>query len=166
MSEGSYKQILIEDLARLTHIEPHRLNQLITDQSKALSPEPIMALTRTPMRIAVALLLQHPEIYMHIMSQMNLELFDTQEHEILLQLLNQLASNPKANTATLIEAWRNHPYFDFINKLAAWDHQVPEPELIKEFIDIMFFLQKQNRELTIRQLINKSRQHGLNEVEK
>ncbi|WP_115703814.1 DNA primase [Legionella sainthelensi] len=166
MSEGSYKQILIEDLARLTHIEPHRLNQLITDQSKALSPEPIIALTRTPMRIAVALLLQHPEIYMHIMSQMNLELFDTQEHEILLQLLNQLASNPKANTATLIEAWRNHPYFDFINKLAAWDHQVPEPELIKEFIDIMFFLQKQNRELTIRQLINKSRQHGLNEVEK
>lgn len=166
MSEGSYKQILIEDLARLTHIEPHRLNQLITDQSKALSPEPIMALTRTPMRIAVALLLQHPEIYMHIMSQMNLELFDTQEHEILLQLLNQLASNPKANTATLIEAWRNHPYFDFINKLAAWDHQVPEPELIKEFIDIMFFLQKQNRELTIRQLINKSRQHGLNELEK
>ncbi|WP_115710927.1 DNA primase [Legionella sainthelensi] len=166
MSEGSYKQILIEDLARLTHIEPHRLNQLITDQSKDLSPEPIMALTRTPMRIAVALLLQHPEIYRHIMSQMNLELFDTQEHEILLQLLNQLASNPKANTATLIEAWRNHPYFDFINKLAAWDHQVPEPELIKEFIDIMFFLQKQNRELTIRQLINKSRQHGLNEVEK
>ncbi|KTD55113.1 DNA primase [Legionella sainthelensi] len=166
MSEGSYKQILIEDLARLTHIEPHRLNQLITDQSKDLAPEPIMALTRTPMRIAVALLLQHPEIYMHIMSQMNLELFDTQEHEILLQLLNQLASNPKANTATLIEAWRNHPYFDFINKLAAWDHQVPEPELIKEFIDIMFFLQKQNRELTIRQLINKSRLHGLNEAEK
>lgn len=166
MSEGSYKQILIEDLARLTHIEPHRLNQLITDQSKNLSPEPIMTLTRTPMRIAVALLLQHPEIYMHSMSQMNLELFDAQEHEILLQLLNQLALNPKANTATLIEAWRNHPYFDFINKLAAWDHQVPEPELVKEFIDIIFFLQKQNRELTIRRLINKSRQHGLNEAEK
>ncbi|ARB93330.1 DNA primase [Legionella longbeachae] len=166
MSEGSYKQLLIGDLARLTHIEPHRLNQLITDQTKNPSPEPMMTLTRTPMRIAVALLLQHPEIYTQSMLQMKPELFDAQEHEILLKLLNQLASNPKANTATLIEAWRNHPYFDFINKLAAWEHQVPEPELVKEFIDIMFFLQKQNRELTIRQLINKSRQHGLNEAEK
>ncbi|KTD53438.1 DNA primase [Legionella santicrucis] len=168
MSEGSYKQILIEDLARLTHIEPHRLNQLITDHSKNPSQEPMMTMTiaRTPMRIAIALLLQHPEIYTQSMSQMNLELFDAQEHGILLQVLNQLASNPKANTATLIEAWRNHPYFDFINKLAAWDHQVPELELVKEFIDIMFFLQKQNRELLIRQLINKSRQHGLNEAEK
>lgn len=166
MSEGSYKQLLIGDLARLTHIEPHRLNQLITDQTKNPSPEPMMTLTRTPMRIAVALLLQHPEIYTQSMLQMKPELFDAQEHEILLKLLNQLASNPKANTATLIEAWRNHPYFDFINKLAAWEHQVPEPELVKEFIDIMFFLQKQNRELTIRQFINKSRQHGLNEAEK
>ncbi|KTC89293.1 DNA primase [Legionella cincinnatiensis] len=166
MSEGSYKQILIEDLARLTHIEPHRLNQLITDQSKNTPQEPMMTITRTPMRVAVALLLQHPEIYAQSMSQMNLELLDAQEHEILLQLLSQLALNPKANTATLIEAWRNHSYFDFINKLAAWDHQVPELELVKEFIDIMFFLQKQNRELSIRQLINKSRQHGLNEAEK
>lgn len=166
MSEGSYKQILIEDLARLTHIEPHRLNQLITDQFKNTPQEPMMTITRTPMRVAVALLLQHPEIYAQSMSQMNLELLDAQEHEILLQLLSQLALNPKANTATLIEAWRNHSYFDFINKLAAWDHQVPELELVKEFIDIMFFLQKQNRELSIRQLINKSRQHGLNEAEK
>ncbi|KTD05867.1 DNA primase [Legionella gratiana] len=166
MSEGSYKQILIEDLARLTHIEPHRLNQLIANQSKNPSQDPIMTITRTPMRIAVALLLQHPEIYAQSMSQMNLDLFDAEEHEILLQLLSQLTINPKANTATLIEAWRNHPYFDFINKLAAWDHQVPEPELVKEFIDIILFLQKQNQELTIRQLINKSRQHGLSEAEK
>lgn len=166
MNEGSYKQILIEDLARLTHIEPHRLNQLIAEQSKSIPQEQTMTITRTPMRIAVALLLQHPEIYMQSMPHMNLELFDAQEHEILLRLLNQLALNPKSNTATLIEAWRNHSYFDFINKLAAWDHQVPEPELVKEFIDIILFLQKQNRELIIRQLIDKSRQQGLSEAEK
>ncbi|MBN9226121.1 MULTISPECIES: DNA primase [Legionella] len=166
MDEGSYKQLLIEDLARLTHIETHRLNQLITEEVKAPQQEQTMSIARTPMRIAVALLLQHPEIYTQIKQQINLELLDAQEHEILLSVLQQLATNPQATTATLIELWRNHAYFDSMNKLAAWDHLVPEQELVKEFIDIIFFLQKQNRELTIRQLINKSRQQGLDEAEK
>ncbi|MCW8399711.1 DNA primase [Legionella sp. PATHC038] len=166
MDEGSYKQLLIEDLARLTHIETHRLTQLVTEESKTPPQEQAMTIARTPMRIAVALLLQHPEIYTQIKQQINLELFDAKEHEILLSVLEQLEANPQATTATLIESWRNHPYFESMNKLAAWDHLVPEQELVKEFIDIILFLQKQNRELTIRQLINKSRQQGLNEEEK
>ena len=166
MDEGSYKQLLIEDLARLTHIETHRLTQLVTEESKTPQQEQAMTIARTPMRIAVALLLQHPEIYSQIKQQINLELLDAKEHEILLSVLGQLEANPQATTATLIESWRNHPYFESLNKLAAWDHLVPEQELVKEFIDIILFLQKQNRELTIRQLINKSRQHGLNEEEK
>lgn len=166
MNEGSYKQLLIEDLARLTHIETHRLSQLVTEESKTSQHEQIMTIARTPMRIAVALLLQHPEIYAPIKQHIHSELLDIKEHEILLKLLQQLATNPQATTATLIESWRDHPYFDSINKLAAWEHLVPEQELVKEFIDIMVFLQKQNRELTIRQLINKSRQQGLDEAEK
>lgn len=166
MNEGSYKQLLIEDLARLTHIETHRLSQLVTDDSKTPQHEQTMSIARTPMRVAIALLLQHPEIYAQIKQQINLELLDTKEHEILLELLQKLATNPQATTATLIESWRDHPYFDSMNKLAAWDHLVPEQELVKEFIDIMVFLQKQNRELTIRLLINKSREQGLSEAEK
>lgn len=166
INEGSYKQLLLEDLARLTHIETHRINQLITEESKPPSEEQMRTIVRTPMRIAVALLLQHPEIYKQNIQQIELNLLDANEHEILLQLLHQLKENPNANTATLIESWRNHPFFDFINKLAAWDHQVPEQELVKEFIDIVLFLQKQNRELNIRQLINKSRQEGLSKTEK
>ncbi|MCW8469887.1 DNA primase [Fluoribacter gormanii] len=166
MDEGSYKQLLIEDLARLTHIETHRLSQLITEESKTPQHEQAMTIARTPMRIAIALLLQHPEIYAQIKQQINPELLDTKEHEILLHVLQQLATNPQATTATLIESWRDHPYFDSMNKLAAWEHLVPEQELVKEFIDIILFLQKQNRELTIRQLINKSRQQGLSETER
>lgn len=171
INEGSYKQLLIDDLARMTHIESHRLNQLISDQQVTQAPavtqvKPKTALTRTPMRIAVALLLQNPEIYTKSIEQIDLNTLNTKEHEILLKLLQQLAANPKTNTASLIETWRDHHYFEFINKLAAWDHQVPEQELVKEFIDIIIFLQKQNQELIIRQLIDKSRQQGLTETER
>jgi DNA primase len=166
MIEGSYKQLLIDDLARLTHIESHRLNLLIKDQSEKKLREQNTTIARSPARIAVALLLQNPEIYTHSIQHINLSVLDEQEHHILLKLMQQLALSPQANTATLIELWRNSSYFESINKLAAWDHQVPEQELIKEFIDILLFLQKQNRDLFIRRLIDKSRQVGLSETEK
>jgi DNA primase len=169
MSEGSYKQLLIDDLARMTHIENHRLNQLIHDQksnAKTMELSQKVTLSRTPMRIAVALLLQHPEIYAQSIQKINPNLLDNNECEILLKLLHQLKVTPQANTASLIELWRNHHYFEFINQLAAWNHQVPEQELVKEFIDIIIFLQKQNQELLIRQLIDKSRQTGLTKIER
>jgi DNA primase len=166
MNEGSYKQLIIDDLARLTHIDNHRLNQLMHEQPQTAPEEQNTTITRTPMRIAVALLLQHPEIYAKTSAQIDLKMLDNKEHEILMKLLQQLSVNPQANTATLIEAWREHSYFAFINRLAAWEHQVPEQELVKEFIDIILFLQKQNQELIIHQLIEKSRQHGLSESER
>lgn len=165
MVEGSYKQLLIDDLARLTHIENHRLNNLIMDQAES-TPEKQTTISRSPVRIAIALLLQNPEIYTVAAQQINPDLLNDQEHHILLKLLQQLALNPNTNTASLIETWRNSSYFESIIKLAAWDHQVPEQELIKEFIDILLFLQKQNREILIRQYLEKSRQHGLTEAER
>ncbi len=166
MEESSFKQLLIDDLARLTHIDNHRLNKLIADKTETNTIEMATTISRTPLRIAIALLLQSPEIYALSAQQIDPTLLHKEEHHILLNLLSQLELNPQATTATLIEAWRNTSYFESINKLAAWNHQVPEQELLKEFIDTLLFLQKQNRELIIRQFINKSRTEGLTENER
>lgn len=166
MAEGTFKQLLIDDLARLTHIDNHRLNQLIKDTNEVKGLEQSTTIARSPVRIAIALLLQNPDIYKRSAPKIDTSLLDETEHSILLALLRQLATNPEANTAALIEAWRNTDYFDSINKLAAWDHQVPDQALITEFIDIVLFLQKQTRDQTIRLLINKSRVQGLSEAEK
>lgn len=163
--EGSYKQLLVDDLARMTHLDSHRLNGLIADRSE-INIQDQTIITRTPVRIAIALLLQNPELYARNATEINPTLLNEKEHQIILTLLQQLAENPQATTATLIESWRNTSYFESINKLAAWDHQVPEQALHKEFIDTLLFLQKQNRELIIRQFINKSRQEGLTEKER
>lgn len=163
--ESSYKQLLIDDLARLTHVESHRLNQLINDQAEIKIQEQT-SITRTPIRIAIALLLQHPEIYLPSAPYINMDLFNDKEHHILLKILLQLKINPKASTALLVEGWRDNAYFDVINKLASWNHQVPEQELTKEFIDIILFLQKKNKEFIIKGFIDKSRNEGLSETEK
>lgn len=166
ITEGSFKELLLDDLARLTHIESHRLNQLIQDPSEVSLSHPTAQISRSPLRTAMALLLQNPEIYTLTAAQITPELLNEKEHGLLLKLLQQIIENPKATTANLIEFWRNSPHFKSINQLAVWDHQVPEAELYKEFVDILLFLQKQNKELIIRQFINKSRQQGLTEMEK
>lgn len=166
LAEGSYKQLLIDDLARLTHIESHRLYGLIDDKIPAKPVDNTIAIARTPERVAVALLIQNPDIYSSCVEKIDVSLLHDEDHQLLIKLLSQLQKQPTATTASLIEAWRNSSYFDFLNQLAAWDHQVPEEELTKEFIDIMLFLQKKNSELVIRQYINKSRREGLSEAER
>jgi DNA primase len=167
IEESPYKQLMLDNLSRLTHIDTHRLNLLIdTQQTETKIAEQYIEIARTPIRIAIALLLQHPEIYLPNAHNIDLSLLNAAEHHILLKVLLQLKKTPQASTATLIEAWRETNYFEAINKLASWDHQVPEQELTKEFLDIILFLQKQNKELLIKQFIDKSRQEGLSETEK
>ncbi len=118
------------------------------------------------MRIAIALLLQHPELYKKAVECFDINGESEKEYHILMKLILQLKNNPQANTAALIESWRTSDYFEAINKLAAWEHQVPEAELDREFTDILLFLQKKNHEVTIHQLIAKARLQGLSAAER
>ncbi len=165
MTDGPYKQLMINELARLTRIETHRINQLIDEKTLDKVTDTGANISRTPIRVATALLLQHPELYTSCAEQLPTEILDEQRHHVLQTLLQQIALKPGINTATLVEAWRESPLFDSINKLAAWEHQVPEDALTTEFMDIILFLAKQHQESKIQQLIEKSRQEGLNKTE-
>ena len=167
MSDGPYKQLLINELARLTRIESHRIIQLIAENSSNKAPvDTGTHISRSPVRIAIALLLQHPEIYTACKMQLQPNMLDSQRQRVLKELMQQIENSPTINTAKLIEAWRDSPVFDALSKLAAWDHQVPENALNKEFIDIVFFLEKQNREHMIQQLLKKTQNEGLSDTER
>ena len=174
MADGPYKELIIEELARLTHIENHRIHQLTTEktvnkQSHESNNQTAKANKRTirsPMRIAVALLLQHPEIYPTCVSACSPELLDAPKHRLLKKLMQQIADHPSITTAQLIESWRESAQFDALNKLAAWDHQVPEAALANEFIDTVLFLAKENNENAIKELLEKAHQQGLTPMER
>lgn len=166
ISDGPYKQLLINELARLTRIEPHRIQQLIEEKASNKPLDANKHITRSPVRIAIAILLQHPETYAACRTQLSPTMLNSQKQRVLKTLIQQVAENPTINTAKLIESWRDSPLFDALSKLAAWDHQVPESALTKEFIDIVLFLEKQNREAMIQQLIKKTQNEGLSEEER
>lgn len=161
MTDGPYKQLMMSELARLTRIETHRIDQLIDDKTVEKTPEPGTNITRTPLRVATALLLQNPELYeacAHLIPENALK---DERHHVLKTIMNQIEQHKSANTAALVEAWRDSPLFSSINKLATWEHQVPESALANEFLDIVNFLAKQNQDQEINQLIEKSRHQGL-----
>lgn len=159
--DGAYKQLLIDELSRLTLIENHRVTQMLADKSEQVKLPMQKTISRSPIRVAIALLIQHPEIYHNCRQQIAEIRLNGEGQEVLQKLLAQIEASPESNTAALIELWRDDERFESLGKLAGWEHQVPEEALVKEFIDILQFLQKQNFENKIGQYIAKSRKQGL-----
>ena len=166
MSDGPYKQLLVDELARLTRIEAHRIHQLITEKTTDVTQDTGKKITRSPVRVAIAILLQNPETYPPCSTQLPPTTLDSQKQRVLKTLMKQVVDNPEINTAKLVELWRDTPIFEALTRLATWEHQVPKNALTKEFIDIVLFLAKQNRENAIQQLMKKAHNQGLNENER
>lgn len=169
MPEGPYQQLFLDELARLTHLDIHRVEKTLGTTSTEKPPEVIKntALKRTPIRLATALLLQHPALYQATAASLPpLDMLNAPEHAVLKTLLTHLAANPEQTTAGLIEIFRDNTWFGAINKLAAWEHLVPRDAREKEFIEIMQFLAKQNKTRTVEALIEKARHEALSKEER
>jgi len=166
MPEGACKHLLIDDLSRATRIENHRLIQLLNDKTPAPAAADVQKpIGRSPIRLAVALIIQHPDIYTACRDQLDIDELDGPGLETLQKILQQIAQNPGTNTASLIELWRDTDLFESLGKLAGWDHQVPDDALTNEFIDHIRFLKKQTIENKIGQFLAKSRKQGLTNSE-
>jgi DNA primase len=162
---GAYRELVIEELGRYTRIELHRLNALLEekkfDKLKGLD----FSIARSPLRVVIALLLQNPEIFTVCQAQIK-QYYKDIKNRIFRKIIQLIAENPAINTAKLVESWRNSSAFESINKLAFWDHQVPEQALQKEFVDILQFLARQDEEGLIQELLVKAREQGLNDEER
>lgn len=168
MVDGSYRQLLINELARLTRIENHRILQLLAKKNvlPEIKESQSNTVARSPMRIAIAILLQSPMIYSEEKNLFSLLKSFDKPPRVLLKIMQQIAEKPDISTASLVELWRRTPLFDAINDLASYDHQVPNNSLAKEFHEIILFLKKQDQENKIQLLIEKSRKVSLTESER
>ena len=167
MPESAYKQVLINELARLTHIDEHRIGLLINDKVSEMPEVQVdSSKLRTPMRLVIAILLQHPEIYTECGTQISEILANGNKPKVLSEIISHIANNPSINTAGLVEKWRNTPLFANINELAGFAHKVPTDALCGEVIDIIYFISRQDSENKIQQLIEKSRKVSLTESER
>ncbi len=165
--EGPYKELLLDELARLTHLDAHRVKTTLSSKETPQTPVKAFPLKRTPIRLATALLLQHPERYQAICDKLpSTDALQEPNQKPLKCLLKHLSAYPESNTASLIELFRDTPLFDAMNKLAAWQHQVPLQALDDELIETIQFLAQKNETREIDALIKKARERSLTSSER
>lgn len=145
---GVFQQLLFERLANAVRMDVSTLKNFTHSNSKTITTITSSKKSATPkrsaMRLALALLLQHPNL-IH-------SLLDTDEKlilpgsEVLTELIHLIKQTPDLNTAAIIEYWRDRPEHALLAQLASWEIGVPADGIEQEFMGTMLFLQRLNRE--------------------
>jgi len=136
--EGVFRNMMT---AKLESLAQHRLQSATQAMPRQALPsdlggKPVQK--RTPMRVAMAHLVQNPALVEKLEGVDELSGLgndDIQGVEIFTELVDFCAQRPNITTAQLVELWFEHPAAPYLQKLAVW-HLPGEEELqAQEFID-------------------------------
>lgn len=89
----------------------------------------------TPVRLAIALLLEHPHIVKELEDISVLEPLDVPGIDLLMQLLQLCQEKPEIKTAQLLEYFRDTTQGKQLAKLMCWEHHVSADAAADVFLD-------------------------------
>lgn len=135
-----YRETLLDRLANLVGRPRASQPQVRTTKT---NPAVTTATKITPMRRAIAMLLQHPALAAVMPHAPELAQANLPGIDILLALQNKLLEQPNLTTAQLLEHWRGAAEYGILSKLALWEHQVAEEQLTADFLDTFRALEDQ-----------------------
>lgn len=144
---GIYRDMLEQRLATLTGItpKPHR------PRGQRPAPEPVIHRPTRPSRVAqaIALLLDHPELAQRITDLPDdWRRLDNPGVVVLGEILECVAAHPGINKATLLERWRDHEHFAYLQRLSVepFLRTIPEGGAAEELIGAIEGLSKAVRD--------------------
>ena len=143
-----YRHMLLERIAGLARLETDYLERVVDGRERlgrarrasepAASALDASGVRRTPVRLAVALLLQRPALAGQAGDIDALRgLDDLPGLPLLVQLLELSINEPQISPGAILERFRDTEHEAALWKLATWDHLVPESGLEAEFTDAM-----------------------------
>ncbi len=161
ISAPIFKSMMLDRLAELVRMDKSQLNQFVSHAPAVSSSAKFQ---RTPMRLAIALVLQNP----HLFSELTFDVMTLTlpGSELLKEIAEILTQNPSMTTAGLLEYFRDKPHSELVHKLTAWEHGVPDEGISQEFHGVVNHLMKQQREMVIEHLLKKANLNTLTEEEK
>jgi DNA primase len=122
----------------------------------------------TPLRLAIALLLQHPELATEQTLSADLQLSGIPGIELLFNLYHVIQQTGNVSSSALIERWRDSSDHDALQKLLAWDIPDSSDKAQRDrlYTDALTRLQHQHTQSRFEQLLEKSHLNGLTAEEK
>lgn len=88
-------------------------------------------------RIAIGLLVQHPELVRHVPDRRVFQPLEQPGAELFYTLVELLRANPHLNTAAVVEHFRDTADEQAIAKLAAWNHAAVQGDAEAQFLGVI-----------------------------
>jgi len=133
--QGVFRDMMF---GRLETLAQHRLSNdgnRPRPRPAAEAPARRPAPERTPMRLALAHLVQNPALVAEVPDSKALAGCDLPGAEIWRELVDFCRKSPNMTTAQLLELWHAHPAHSHLTKLATWQLQGDEARQVEEFRD-------------------------------
>ena len=142
MAPSALRTAMIHELAQVTRFKFGQADELekhLIDPKSNPLPAQRTALPRqrTPVRLAMALLLNHPQLAHLVTAPQRWAPLPLAGMDLLARLVAFLHTYPASSTAVLLEAWPDPAERTIFQKLVAWDHLVPEAGAENEFRGII-----------------------------
>lgn len=170
MPNGVFQQLLFERLGQLLRMDVRTLKNLTGSKTiqttiETAPLEKAAPLKRSPMRVAIALLIQHPNL-IKLLDETMLASFTLPGSDLLREIVGLLKTNTHLNAGMLLENWRERSEYNQLSQLATWDLKIPEAGVEQEFQGVIDALRKQNQENQIEHLLRKANLGQLSAEEK
>ncbi|MDO6444595.1 DNA primase [Colwellia sp. 1_MG-2023] len=167
LPESFLKQSIISSIAnKFARGSEKRLEELRRHHSKEQQKPKTKQPKITPIRLAIALLLEHPHIVKAIPDSSILQQLDMPGMPLLNRLVQLCNENDKINSAQLIEYFRGTPEGAQLTKLMCLEHYVEAENAESTFLDILESFLNKFIEQRTEQLIAKEQENGLSKEEK
>lgn len=163
MPHGALREHVEHELSeRIGFRYAHEIKKLVTQTPTQSAPQNI-SIKQTPMRTALALLLQHPQFAEHLPPLAHLPIDNMALFNRIIELWHK---NPQITTGQLLECWRGTPSENIIIKLASWDLHLTEETAFNVFLDALDKILARSIQQQIDNLQQKDRNGGLNSNER
>jgi DNA primase len=158
-----YRHMLCERIAGLARLETDYLEGVVDGretlnrnqqaQRRTAPARDTGAVRRTPVRLAIALLLESPALARGVDDLEHLKrLDDLPGLPLLIELVELARGDPQITSSALLERFRGSDHEQALWKLATWDHLVPAEGLEAEFSDAMHQIRRIAAERRLEQL--------------
>ena len=147
---GLFRRMMFQHLESLVGIRDGHLDRGAKSppgaKRAAAGAKPFKSQRPTPIRLAIALLLDNPHL-INVVEHVDdsWRQWDTTGTKLLAQLLEIIRSQPTLNKAGLLERWRDSEHFAHLNKLAEHTFDLPEMDQETELRDALVKLNSQYR---------------------
>ena len=135
MPESVFRQMMKERMIVLLGVDEDGLKKLLPDPQKINNNDNKQKVT--PMRLAISLLLQHPNVAYDLPEFPEFKEMNLPGLNLLNSLLEICRITPNITTGQLLEHWREKPEYKQLNKLAVWQNNIGESEYEAYFFDTL-----------------------------